>query len=75
MPPYTTRMAKRHTKKADTPRLKRQWRDVARSAAERGASEGSAIRQANAVVGRDKKYKWHRGKRTATRSRHRSRRA
>lgn len=40
----------RHTKKASSPKKKRQWADVANSSLERGQSEGSAIRQANAVV-------------------------
>jgi len=48
--PWKANEAKRHTKKASTPKKKRQWKDVANSAMARGASEGSAIRQANAVV-------------------------
>lgn len=40
------------TKKAKTKKKKRQWSDVANSALKRGASDGSAIRQANAVVAR-----------------------
>jgi len=40
----------RHTKKADTPKKKRMWQHVRDSAEGRGASAGSAIRQANAVV-------------------------
>lgn len=50
--PWNSKDAKRHTKKANTPRRQRQWSDVSNSALSRGASEGSAIRQANAVVGR-----------------------
>ena len=42
----------RHTKKANTPKKKRQWAAVANSGLERGDSEGTAIRKANAVVGR-----------------------
>jgi hypothetical protein len=42
----------RHTHKANTPKKKRQWADVANSALARGQSEGAAIRQANAVVAR-----------------------
>lgn len=42
--------AKRHTKKADTPKKQKQWREVANSALKRGDTEGSAVRQANAVV-------------------------
>jgi hypothetical protein len=42
--------AKRFTKKANTPAKARQWSHVEESALKRGASPGSAIRQANAVV-------------------------
>ena len=41
-----------HTRKADTPKRKRQWQHVRESAEARGASPGSAVRQANAVVKR-----------------------
>lgn len=44
----------RHTHKANTPKKKRQWAEVANSALKRGASEGSAVRQANAVVARNR---------------------
>ncbi len=44
--------ATRHTHAAVTPKKKRQWADIADSSLARGQSEGSAIRQANAVVGR-----------------------
>ena len=47
--------ARRFTKKATTPKLKRQWRHVEQSALDRGASPGSAVRQANAVVKRAKR--------------------
>ena len=50
--PWGPSDAKRHTKKASTPKKQRQWSDVADSALSRGASEGSAIRQANSVVKR-----------------------
>jgi hypothetical protein len=50
--PWTPADATRHTKKAKTPKAKRQWRDVANSVLSRGGSEGSAVRQANGVVGR-----------------------
>lgn len=56
--------AERFTKKANTPSKKRQWRHVEDSALARGASAGSAIRQANAVVARNKS----RSKRTTRRS-------
>lgn len=48
--PWDKKDAKRHTKQADSPKKKRQWSKVANSALNRGASEGSAVRQANAVV-------------------------
>jgi len=47
--------ASKHTKKATTPKLMRQWEYVRSSAESRGASPGSAIRQANAVVKRAKR--------------------
>ena len=56
--------ADRFTKRADTPKKKRQWEHVYRSAKSRGASPGSAIRQANSVV-----------KRSSARSKRRSRRS
>jgi len=55
--PWQPADAARHTKKAKSATAKRQWKDVANSALERGASEGSAIRQANAVVKR-RRQKW-----------------
>jgi hypothetical protein len=55
--PWQPSDATRHTKKAISKVAKRQWSDVADSALKRGASEGSAIRQANAVVKR-RKQKW-----------------
>ena len=48
--PWTKDDAKRHTRKVDSDKKKRQWAHVANSALERGASEGSAVRQANAAV-------------------------
>ena len=53
--PWTSKDAKKHTHKASSPTKQRQWAHVADSALERGASEGSAIRQANAVVAKHKK--------------------
>lgn len=41
------------SKKANTPRRKRMWNKVEASAKSRGASAGSAVRQANAAVKRD----------------------
>ncbi len=51
--PWKPSDAKRHTKKADTPKKQKQWADVADSALSRGASEGSAIRQANSVIAKE----------------------
>jgi hypothetical protein len=47
--------AERFTKKANTPKKKRQWEHVYASVKKRGASPGSAVRQANASVKRKKK--------------------
>jgi hypothetical protein len=47
--------ASRFTKKANTPKRKRQWEHVYQSAKKRGASAGSAIRQANGTVKRGRK--------------------
>jgi hypothetical protein len=55
--PWSARDAKKHTKKANTAKKKRQWSHVANSVLKRGGSEGSAVRQANAVVARDKDKK------------------
>lgn len=52
--PWSSGDAKRHTRKASSAKSKRQWSHVANAALARGASEGSAIRQANAVVARGK---------------------
>lgn len=53
--PWTPGDAKRHTKKANTPKKRRQWAHVSNDALARGASEESAIRQADAVVKRNKR--------------------
>ena len=50
--PWTPKDAKRHDKKASTPKKQRQWRDVANSALSRGLSEGTAVREANGVIAR-----------------------
>jgi hypothetical protein len=50
MSPWEPSDSKRHTKKADTPKRKRQWSAVANSALASGKSEGTAVRMANAVV-------------------------
>lgn len=55
--PWTAKDATRFTHKANTPRKKRQFSHVANSMLRRGASEGSAIRAANAVVARNRRKK------------------
>jgi uncharacterized protein YdaT len=57
MMPWSPKDATEHTKKAKSGKAKRQFAHVANSALKRGASEGSAIRQANAVVAKRKKGK------------------
>lgn len=52
--PWDKNDAKGKTKKADTPKRKRQWADVANNVLDRTGDEGRAIRSANAVVARNK---------------------
>jgi uncharacterized protein YdaT len=51
--PWSQRDAYRHTKKASSPHLQRQWASVANSVLEKGGDEARAIREANSVVARD----------------------
>ena len=60
--PWSAKDATRHTKKASSPKKKRQWAHVSNSMLERGASEGAAVRAANAAVARSGR-KSRRGKR------------
>jgi uncharacterized protein YdaT len=53
--PWTAKDAKSKTRKASSPKKSRQWAHVANSALKRGASEGQAIRQANAVAKKGKR--------------------
>lgn len=48
--PWTPKDATRFTKKAKSPKAKRQWAHVSDSALARGESEATAIKEANAVV-------------------------
>ena len=48
--PWTSKDAKRHDKKATSPKRQRQWADVADSALRRTGDEGLAIREANGVI-------------------------
>lgn len=52
--PWTPSDASRKTKKAKSPKAKRQWRDVSNGVLKKTGNEGRAIREANAVVGRRK---------------------
>lgn len=52
--PWTPSDASRKTKKAKSPKAKRQWRDAANGVLKKTGNEGRAIREANAVVGRRK---------------------
>ena len=53
--PWNPADAKSHTHKANTTKKRRLWSEVANKALKSGASEASAIRQANAVVARARK--------------------
>lgn len=55
--PWTAKDATRHTKKADSPKKKRQFAHVANSMLKAGKSEGAAIRAANAAVARNRSKK------------------
>jgi hypothetical protein len=48
--PWKPGSALKHTRKAKTPKKRRQWAAVANSALKRGMSEGAAVRMANGVV-------------------------
>ena len=48
--PWTKASATSHTKKADTPKRKRQWSKVANAVLEETHDEGRAVRIANAAV-------------------------
>ncbi|NVM23083.1 MAG: hypothetical protein HWN68_15030 [Desulfobacterales bacterium] len=48
--PWTAADANRHTKKANTPEKRSLWARIANERLRKGASEASAIRQANSVI-------------------------
>jgi len=52
--PWTAKDAGRKTKKAKSPKAKRQWAHVADAVLKKTGDEGRAIREANAVVKRRK---------------------
>ena len=56
--PWTPKDASKKTKKADTPKRRRQWAHVADGVLAKTGDEGRAIREANAVVARSK-FKSH----------------
>lgn len=60
--PWKASDAKRFTRKANTAKKRRQFAHVSNSMLERGASEGAAIRAANAVVGRNRNRHKRRGR-------------
>jgi hypothetical protein len=47
--------ASEHTKKANTPKKKRQWEHVRESAEKSGDSEGKAIKKASGVLKKEAK--------------------
>jgi hypothetical protein len=51
--PWTAEDAERHTKKADSAKRQRMWAEIANSVLAETGDEGRAIREANAMVGRD----------------------
>jgi len=50
--PWKAKDAKRHTKKAKTPKAQSQWKAIANRMLSEGNSEGDAIRTANGVIKR-----------------------
>ncbi len=64
--PWDPKDAKRHTKKAASPKAKRQWSHVANSMLQRGYGEGRAIAAASSVVKkRGRKHGRKRGEKRA----------
>lgn len=53
--PWQPEGAKRFTKKANTPKKRRQFADVANTVLAKTGDEGRAVREANSVVGRKHK--------------------
>lgn len=53
--PWKPGDAKRHTKKANTPKKRRQFSEVANKVLEDTGDEGRAIRTANAAVKRNRR--------------------
>ena len=55
--PWTAKSAKKHSKKANTPKKKRQWSKVANAVLKKTGNEGLAVRIANGVIKKRKKKK------------------
>lgn len=53
--PWSSKSARRHTRKAKTGKQKRQWSHIANSMLKSGKSEGASIRAANAAMKKSKK--------------------
>lgn len=52
--PWTPADVEHKTKKATTPKAKRQWTHIANSALQRGEDDKHAIMMANGVIAREK---------------------
>jgi hypothetical protein len=55
MCPWTASSAKRHSRKASTPKKQRQWSAVANSVLKKTGDEGAAVRAANGVIKKGRK--------------------
>ncbi len=53
--PWTPKDAQAKTRKASSPKKRRQWSEVANSVLERTGDEGRAVRTANGVVAKAKR--------------------
>lgn len=52
--PWNSGDAARFTKKAKSPKAKRQWKDIADNALSRGESDATAIKEANGILKHEK---------------------
>lgn len=50
--PWSPQDAERHDSKANTPKLQKQWSDIANSVLKRTGDEAQAVRTANGVIRR-----------------------
>ena len=55
--PWSEKDASKKTKKARSPKSRRQWRDVANSVLEKTGDEARAVRTANGVIARGQRKK------------------